>query len=643
MSTPVAALVRIDGTERIDGSARKSVRRTLTNATSHSDYSGSDIGKVLTPLRRDRLGHIPEGERISRVLTSEYENSMCLRVVKSPAFDLAIAVVIILNTVLVGVDQSYDLQKRFVTAMLVVESLFLFIYAVELAIRFRAFGVKPALQDGWIRLDIALLITGLTFTWLLSPAVLRALPAAFTNMGVLRTARVFRLARMVRLVVKFQSLWMLTQGLLSSAQTMVSVLVVLLVILYMFGCIGFDLIGRHDLLSSGDADELFVETAETYFSSLARSMLTLSSFIAFDSSRQVFWPLIMQDPSLLLYFGLVSLTIGVVLANLITAVMVNGAMEHASDNREAKQLIAARLREARVSQSLALFHAVDEDGSGQITRDELRDVSEEDAFLLEELTGLRDPMGLFDILDLDGSGEVDMQEFLSVFEKVTNTPSIGFEFLKLGMCMEQLATTMTAQHQKLRDDISELKSEVKHCPRVTNNPTAATAEVSCHNDICLVPTVEEVPCLRPLMTEQGDTVTTEQGDIVDLKAMLDRLPTSTPSWAFAVHASLFEKLESSSKRILAALHDGRKQAAAEEMTGEGGQYDSLADCCADISPCELQCTDGALAGKPRYIKLSATGSAAASCQAQPAEVVSVCGLSVTEAPVLCVDDSHRCV
>eukprot|EP00929_Paragymnodinium_shiwhaense_P087119 TRINITY_DN47409_c0_g1_i1.p1 TRINITY_DN47409_c0_g1~~TRINITY_DN47409_c0_g1_i1.p1 ORF type:complete len:391 (-),score=50.34 TRINITY_DN47409_c0_g1_i1:962-2134(-) len=294
------------------------------------------------------------------------------RLIQHPAFDVFIGLTIIMNTSLVGIEQSYELQERFPGAMLAVESVFLCIFLAELGCRLRAHGVKKSLKDSWIRLDIVLLVIGVTVTWLLSPAILEAVPSTLTNVGVLRAARVFRLARMVRLVMRFQSLWMLMQGLLNSINTMLSVLVVLTGILYMFACIGFDMVGKHEMLENPEADDLFVEIAQRHFSSLPASMLTIFSFLVFDDVRQIYWPLVDQDPALMFYFLAVVFTVGIVLANLITAVLVNGAIEQASQDKDAKALQDKRMRERRMQEIIQLFRSLDDDSSGMITRAEAR-------------------------------------------------------------------------------------------------------------------------------------------------------------------------------------------------------------------------------------------------------------------------------
>merc|ERR1719502_2459103 len=61
---------------------------------------------------------------------------------------------------------------------------------------------------------------------------------------VLRTFRLARLARTVRLLAQFKVLWMLVRGLLSSAGTMAYIFILFFLILYVFACMGVELITK---------------------------------------------------------------------------------------------------------------------------------------------------------------------------------------------------------------------------------------------------------------------------------------------------------------------------------------------------------------------------------------------------------------
>eukprot|EP00929_Paragymnodinium_shiwhaense_P045829 TRINITY_DN23370_c0_g1_i3.p1 TRINITY_DN23370_c0_g1~~TRINITY_DN23370_c0_g1_i3.p1 ORF type:complete len:577 (+),score=93.37 TRINITY_DN23370_c0_g1_i3:40-1770(+) len=363
------------------------------------------------------------------------ERDIFERVVLSTYFDLATAAVIVANTVLVGIEQTYELQRRRPKEMFVVESAFLIFYIMEILLRFRAFGVRASLRDGWV-------------------------------------------------VIKFRPLWMLMQGLLNSAQTMLTVMFVLSVIVYVFACVGVDLVGGHPDINDPGVDDDFRTVVEMHFSDLFSAMLTILSFLVFDSVRQVYWPLVLHDPMLMIYFLTVFLSVGVVLANLITAVMVNGAIEQASHNREAKMLADKAIRAEILHETMEVFRSLDTDASGIISREEVQAITDKDAALLESLIKLSDPVELFDVLDEDDSGEVDMEEFLKVVERVACHPGESIQFLRLGKALKQVQISIIVLSEKI-DRLARSSTECEAlradrfqlCPRTNSSPLPACTPV----------------------------------------------------------------------------------------------------------------------------------------------------------------------
>eukprot|EP00929_Paragymnodinium_shiwhaense_P002740 TRINITY_DN10301_c0_g6_i1.p1 TRINITY_DN10301_c0_g6~~TRINITY_DN10301_c0_g6_i1.p1 ORF type:complete len:672 (+),score=79.13 TRINITY_DN10301_c0_g6_i1:86-2101(+) len=513
---------------------------------------GGSVSQRTQPRRTYQAARI-DLERVKKA-------NICARIVLSPRFDLLIAILILTNTILVGVEQSYALQDLYPNEMFIVESAFLVVYFLELLLRFRAFGLLTSLKDDWVKMDMFLVVTGMMFTWVLTPSVVKGVSASLANVSVLRTARVFRLARMLRLVIKFRSLWMLMQGLLNSANTMFSVLIVLSIIVYMFACIGVDLVGGHRYLSDPEAaDNEFQQIAEDHFAGLFSAMLTILSFLVFDSVRQIYWPLVLQDPVLMLYFLSVIFTVGIVLANLITAVMVNGAIEQASHNREAKLLADKAMRKDVVRETMEIFRSMDTDGSGIISREEVEQITENDAALLQSLINVRDPVELLDVLDLDDSGQIDMEEFLKVIEQVACHPGESIRFLKFEKLLNQMKTSFSSQYRMLQNSISALSDKLDQLnsqQKQQKEEKALGALRSCaaphgkRHEVCQssgAAITQKSKCLVKSWSE----VRPDEFFMADSKG----LPESTPLWASLVYQNLLEELESSTSKIICALHD----------------------------------------------------------------------------------------
>lgn len=358
-------------------------------------------------------------------------------------FDAFIGICICINSVMVGVDQQFRLEGRSaddpaVQAMTIMEQMFLTVYTVELAMRFFSLGLS-CLSDHWVKFDLVLVILGIVNSW-----VLEQLMNDRDTLGplmVLRTGRLLRLARTVRLLVKFQVLWMLVRGLLTSACTMLYTLVVLIVILYIFSCIGFELITNSSLRQK---DPEFDAIVSEWFPEHFCIMLTLLQFVCLDSVGQIYRPLIIDQFHLLVYFTGIILVVPIVLMNLITAVIVNGFIEQAEQD---KDQMASHEEHKRRLMIQELAKTLDDDQSGKVSLDELRCISASDRKALSRLTNCSDPEDIFNALDVNNEGELTIKEFCDGIWQVAIS-KVPLEMMRMEMQVNQM-------HQSLRSALRE--------------------------------------------------------------------------------------------------------------------------------------------------------------------------------------------
>eukprot|EP00929_Paragymnodinium_shiwhaense_P074750 TRINITY_DN38258_c1_g2_i1.p1 TRINITY_DN38258_c1_g2~~TRINITY_DN38258_c1_g2_i1.p1 ORF type:complete len:731 (-),score=147.44 TRINITY_DN38258_c1_g2_i1:556-2748(-) len=337
----------------------------------------------------------------------------CRRILLSPTFDAIIGVIILMNAVSVGIEQTIRLKNGDTAVMEVIETLFLCIYIVELGSRFFAFGVKCFI-DQWVLLDILLVAVGVISAWLLEP-IFKSTEDLEEQLGplmVLRSLRLLRLARTLRLLVKFREMWILVRGLLSSGSTMFYTLLMLTTILYVFSCISMEIITNHPKATGDEPDADFVEIVAMSFPDLPTTMLTLSQFITLDNAVYVYAPLIKLDPLLAPFFLTMVVVLSIVLMNLVTAVIVNSAMEQAMQDKEMLKVHQAAEKKKLVKTIREVFERLDEDNSGEVSRDEIATICDEDRDVLQELMGSADPVEIFDALDVDGSGDLGIEEFI---------------------------------------------------------------------------------------------------------------------------------------------------------------------------------------------------------------------------------------
>eukprot|EP00927_Polykrikos_kofoidii_P043873 TRINITY_DN37979_c0_g1_i1.p1 TRINITY_DN37979_c0_g1~~TRINITY_DN37979_c0_g1_i1.p1 ORF type:complete len:778 (-),score=131.77 TRINITY_DN37979_c0_g1_i1:71-2404(-) len=373
------------------------------------------------------------------------------RIINSTVFDLTIAVVIIANSATVGLEQSYRLDGKSTLVLDMWEHVFLTVYIVELLSRFFGFGLR-CLADNWVRFDTFLVVMGVITVWIMEPLIpdkdaLREI----APLMVLRTARLLRLARTVRLLIKFRELWMLVRGLLSSGTTIIYTLLLLTIVLYIFSCISMELITCNRM---AEQNEEFKEIVTMYFPSLPMTMLTLVQFISLDNVTYIYGPLIKLDWTLTPYFAVLILVVSIVLMNLVTAVIVNSALEQAMQDKSLMKSLEDKKRKRLVKELRRIFIRLDEDDSGEVSRREIEHISEEDQNLLTELLAVSNPIEIFDALDVDGSGDLAIDEFIDgVWQvSVSNAP---IELKRVEKHVEamrrQMANNVVSMNEAVRD------------------------------------------------------------------------------------------------------------------------------------------------------------------------------------------------
>ncbi|CAK0798871.1 unnamed protein product [Prorocentrum cordatum] len=203
-------------------------------------------------------------------------------ILESPWFDACIGAVIFINAIAIGAEQALDLNGADITPFVVLEHTFLVIYVLELIVRFLATSGK-CLSDNWVKFDLLFVGIGVICLWIVSPIVGDV--DELESFYMLRLLRLLRLARAVRLIALFRDLWMLVQGMLVSAQTMVYTIGLIAAILYLFAVVSIEVITKNDLADPESGDPTFQSVVEKNFKDLPHAMLTLLQFVSFDIGR----------------------------------------------------------------------------------------------------------------------------------------------------------------------------------------------------------------------------------------------------------------------------------------------------------------------------------------------------------------------
>jgi len=370
----------------------------------------------------------------------------------------------------ISVEATYDLRGADLTFFKQIELFFMVVYIGELALRFYVQGAK-CLRSGWVKFDFMLVGIGSVMM------VVETLLTGSQNLKelgplmVLRVMRLLRLARAVRLVVQFRTLWRLVSGLLGSAGTIMYTLLLLVIILYVFACLGIEIITKAEAMQDpaecerrgmdGAVCEDFRAIVAQYWSSLPIIMLTLVQFVNLDSIAAIYTPCIRANPWLALYFLAFILIVSVAVMNLVTAVIVEGAIEQAKEDKD----VAKAYRKQRLEQVLPkvreMFLQMDIDGDGQIT---LEEIAQADQSLKEDLLACLkadDMVDLFEILDVDGSGELDIHEFVEGITKMT-TSDTSVETIMVLKQLKILRREVRESRDEMEKQVRESRDEMEN-------------------------------------------------------------------------------------------------------------------------------------------------------------------------------------
>lgn len=395
--------------------------------------------------------------------------------VASRGFDTLVGFVILSNSVLNGVEQSYRLKDQVPFILKVIENAFLIFYVVELGLRFLGHGMK-CLRDHWVKFDAALVVLAVLGDWV-APAIIgeQHSSAGLNLVLVMRMARLVRFARMLRLMQQFRELFMLLHGFLHSAKLMVYTMFLLGLMVYIFSLVAVEVVYlRYRDVEDSVINEEFDTVVTEYFSTLPKAMLTLVQFICLDSIGSIYRPLVMDDWTLSFYFISCILVIGIVLMNIVTAVIVNSALEQAIQNKESQRMELARQKKTLMKQLRNMFIRLDRDGSGGIDRDELANCEPDDKALLDHfMAGVASPEEVFKALDIDGQGTLDIDEFCDgIYQSVIRKTPIElkridkrFSFLTGNFndsLAELLETTKTSNRiiSHLARDMKQIKKKL---------------------------------------------------------------------------------------------------------------------------------------------------------------------------------------
>ncbi|OLQ15725.1 Muscle calcium channel subunit alpha-1 [Symbiodinium microadriaticum] len=361
------------------------------------------------------------------------------------------AEVSLLNMMMLGIEAEVSLinENEEVVWATWVERIFLAIYTVECALRVFAKG-SDAFRNMWFLLDFFLVIVGL-LALVVFPLVGTA-AGGIEKILVVRGLRLLRLARALRMVGRLKVIWRLVYGLITAGQTMFSTTLLIGLVLFICGCVAVEIITKNKDFCRDPTSET-CQVVHKHFADLGTSILTLVQFVTLDSIAEVYFPIIVQQPLLLVFFLPILMFVSITLMDLITAVLVENALEFAAHEAEAERI---KTKQRALWPACTIFNEIDEDASGCVTHDEIEKVSVDvlPPRLLETVS-VDSMTDLFELLDVDGSGRLTRGEFVEGLLNLVlmDVPIWTIQSLKL-------LRLIRGQTLKLDEELASLKASL---------------------------------------------------------------------------------------------------------------------------------------------------------------------------------------
>jgi hypothetical protein len=346
-----------------------------------------------------------------------------------------------------------------------------------------------------------------------------------------------------------------------------------IILCYIFACIGVEVSSARvqAARAHGEANLHFEEIISEFFGSVPAAMLTMVQFVCMDSIHDIYRTLIQEDWVFSIYFMLLIMVVGIVLMNLVTAVIVNGALEQACADHDVKMAQEKYAKQQRIGELALLFTELDKDCSGTMSRVKLTSVGDHEREKLEELMPLGlSPEELFNMLDPNGLGEISIEDFCNgLYDiSVSETP---FYIQKQDKAISLLAANvgdLQDMQFKMMEMLKDFGSQMQHIIELH------TALCATHSDLKLPEGPTAVGCTVDV---NGSQLMEAVGNTFAFQPETSRV---TPAWLKELTQDLVRAVE---KTALAAPMG--PDYPIEAQLAEGGLMTTVSLCSGrDTSP-----------------------------------------------------------
>jgi len=230
------------------------------------------------------------------------------RLVERKAFDRAILTVIMLNSVVLGLETFPEVMNKYGDVLTAANHVFIGIYVAEMALKLSAYRLSY-FRSGWNVFDFLIVVSSLAPTG-----------------GVFSGLRILRVLRILRLVSGLKPLRKIVSSLARSLPGISSTVLLMLIVYYVFAIIGI---------------HLFREENPEHFGGLGSAFTTLFELTTLDNWGSIVLPVTEAHDWAWVYFLLFMMVASFILINVILGIVVDSL--NLQTKHEEKQSIAASL------------------------------------------------------------------------------------------------------------------------------------------------------------------------------------------------------------------------------------------------------------------------------------------------------------
>jgi len=433
---------------------RGSHRSTIPITPASNDMEALPSRLHSHPYLNDRLAEIEATSLMEEeeVVNTTYANfpadsmhELVLGWVESSWFRLVIAILITLNSILIGVETEYRAATnnlRDTRFFKVSETFFCMGFTIEICLRIFAYRGQFFQSDGWCWNVFDTVVVGLQLVEQVLPIFIHdglfLDLSIFRILSILQQVRITRLIRVLRLI---EDLRTIVSSIISSMKFFAWTMLLLFMMVYLFSVLFMEAYLNVDIETATHADDL-----KYWYGCLSRTALTLFEAIAGGVSWDEAVKPVISDVSPFMGVVFCCYILGVVFAmmNVVTGVFVEQAIRTAQQDKD--QYMTSHISD--------LFFTPDH--NRVITWEEFRkkmNCNEMQEYFKSINVDPNEARGLFDLLDVDGNGEVDAHELINGCLRLRG----GAKALELSLLMQEtlrMFSKMSRHHTNVERDLA---------------------------------------------------------------------------------------------------------------------------------------------------------------------------------------------